>query len=775
MTIQNDALEGKPTAALDRRSNFYTSVLPQTGLRVLAVFKNGLKSAPTHTFYDGDDDLIEAAETYNKLGKNVYHACATYTTDANRKGENVEAVKAIWLDLDVGEKKPYPTQREAVVHFEDFRNALGLPKSHIVSSGGGVHIYLPFTKAIPPSKWDRIAALFAQCLDHYGVKHDTSRTQDKASILRIPGTSNYKTNPAKAVTLKRLGEDTPVADLWRTLKDYADANGLIVGEAKTKGKPAESNDMIGVQVYPPSVGELVADKCEVLREVADTGGDVSYEIWWRAMGVAKHTTEPTAVAINWTRNRAATDHDQTDYQKGMDEWNTGPTTCVEFSKHSTKCDDCEFKGKVKSPITLGTPEQHIGEMPIDLNEKYAWIEANASIYRLEYLDFIDPAKFKTQHDNQTVAIQCGRSSRQVGIGTLWLKDSRRRQHKKLVLRPGEKLVTLDNCLNEWQGFPVTATPGNIKPYLWLQRRLVPNRAARRYMLMWLSHLVQHPDIKMHVSLAIWSIQQGVGKNLLFECITSIIGAAHSTVIGQAELASIYNGWANRKVLVIGDEVSNSDRRQDTDKLKGLVTGTTIYINDKYQPARAAPNFLNFIFLSNHNDALFVSDQDRRYFVWEVAADRLSEAKAKWFADWRDGGGLAALLHFLQHFDLTGFNPKAPAPMTDAKRQMVQDNRSDLENWVAELMDSNVATLIGRELATGNELAHRYAIETGRQAPSAKTIVSASKKHGAAARTNQVRMPNGKKYRVLALTRSSHWIAQPEPDWATEMAKPFKLK
>jgi hypothetical protein len=409
-----------------------------------------------------------------------------------------------------------------------------------------------------------------------------------------------------------------------------------------------------------------------------------------------------------------------------------------------------------------------------INEDYAWIAANASIYRLGYGDFIEPAKFRVHLGNQTITVQAGTGTKLVGKGTQWLRDPNRRQHERLVIRPGEGLVTSDNCLNEWQGFAVTAMAGTVKPFIRLMLRLIPNRAARRFAAQWLAHLIQHPDVKMHVSLAFWSHEQGVGKNLLFECITAIIGAAHSTVIGQAELASSFNGWANRKVLVIGDEVSKSDRRQDTDKLKGLVTGTTVYINEKYQPAREVPNFLNFIFLSNHHDAIFLDDTDRRYFVWEITADRLPDANVAEFVKWRDNGGLAALLNFLLQYNLSGFNPKAPAPMTDAKQQMVQDNRSDLENWVAELMASNISQLIGRELATGNELARRYALETQHKEPSAKTLVGACKKHGAYARTNQVRLVSGKKVRVLALARPEHWKLQPEPDWATEMMQPFKL-
>ncbi len=434
------------------------------------------------------------------------------------------------------------------------------------------------------------------------------------------------------------------------------------------------------------------------------------------------------------------------------------------------------QGGYSSPAATNQPVQPSSVVPqwvTALNKNYAWIEAQASIYRLDHSDFIEPAKFRIQLDNKTVPVPSANGIQKRGMGTTWLKHADRRQHKALVLRPAAGLVTSDNCLNEWRGFAVDPATGDIRPFLRLLMRLVPRREARRYVLHWLAHLLLHPEIKLHVSLAVWSQDQGVGKNLLFECLTSIIGPTHSTVIGQSELSSTFNGWAHRKFLIIGDEVSSTDRRHDRDKLKGLITGAGVYLNEKYQPAREVPNLLNFIFLSNHHDALFLDDRDRRFFVWEITAPRLPEIMSKQFVQWRDSGGLAALHYFLLRHDTTGFNPKAAAPMTDAKAQMAQDNRSDLENWIAELMGSNVSQIIGRELATANELAKRYALDTGHRTPSAKTIVGACKKNGASARTNQVRLANGKKVRVLALARSAHWLQQPEADWASEMAKIIK--
>ena len=338
--------------------------------------------------------------------------------------------------------------------------------------------------------------------------------------------------------------------------------------------------------------------------------------------------------------------------------------------------------------------------------------------------------------------------------------------------PGEPQVTTDNCLNVWTGFAVEPLKGDVTPFGVLLRRLVPDAKARRFIILWLAHLIQHPDSKMYTALVMWSHQQGVGKNLLFECITTIIGRQHSAVIGQSEIARDFNGWAADKIFAIGDEVASEDRRQHADKLKGLITGTTIQLNEKYQPAREVENLINFIFLSNSPSALFVDDHDRRYHIVEVTADRLPAAEADAFVKWRDNGGLAHLLHDLQQVDLSKFNPKAPAPETEAKRQMIEDNRSDLEAWVASAMQTGPAIFFGREIISSAELAMRYASDMSRTAPSCKAVVNALKRQGARAGKTQVRLSNGKKVRAFALARPEHWATQPEASWAAEMSKQF---
>jgi hypothetical protein len=127
---------------------FLSKILPRTGVYVLAEFRNGLKYAPIHHFFNTVEEL-EAAIKYDATGVNVFHACATYKTDANRKQENAGWFRAMFLDVDVGkanDAKSFATPKEAVASTLTTCQTLGLPAPMIVQSGMGIHVYWVFDR-----------------------------------------------------------------------------------------------------------------------------------------------------------------------------------------------------------------------------------------------------------------------------------------------------------------------------------------------------------------------------------------------------------------------------------------------------------------------------------------------------------------------------------------------------------------------------------------------------------------------------------------------------
>lgn len=336
-----------PNVDRDHIARFYSAVLPPAGHRCLAVLKAGRR--PVHEFFTDDASLIARALTLGE-DADAYHGCAAYKTPGSRKGDNVQAVQALWIDLDVGAGKPYAVFDEALAALRQFTATVGLAEPFVVKSGGGVHAYLALEHAVTPEAWKCLAAVFAACMTAYGLKHDTSRTEDIASILRVPGTLNFKTDPPRAVTLISEGAAEHPAHVLRKLKAYASTNNVLLADAKPpKAKPAATNDLVGTREYLPSNAELIAERCPTLHGVATTGGDVSYEVWWRAIGVAKFTSDPERAAGHWTRNRADTGHSKHDWRAVLDQWTAGPTTCAEFAKHSSACAGCQHSPKRGAP------------------------------------------------------------------------------------------------------------------------------------------------------------------------------------------------------------------------------------------------------------------------------------------------------------------------------------------------------------------------------------------------------------------------------------------
>ena len=398
----------------------------------------------------------------------------------------------------------------------------------------------------------------------------------------------------------------------------------------------------------------------------------------------------------------------------------------------------------------------------EFNAKYAWVEGPKSIYRFEFCDFIKQGELTTQHRNDPLIVKADedKEKRSCRVNA-WISHPDRAQYRELVFAPAERAITQKNEINTWKGFAVTPVAGNVDPYKALRDHLFPDLQEQRYLEQWLAHKLKYPGVKMNTALIVWSQLEGVGKNLLFETVSEIIGSAHSCVIGQKDLVGSFNSWAKNRLFVIGDEVLSSGNRQDADRLKGLITGTTLRINEKNQPEYDIANYASFVFLSNHGDAVYLETGNRRFFVSEIRAAPLPPEFYTSYAAWRDDSGLAALHHYMiNDVDLRGFDPKAPPPQTVSKSAMVAASRSGLEQWMSDVMEDPVGSF-GGTVMTAELLKAAYDRAGGDSHCTLKALVNAAKKAGAQIRPSQVRLPhcprigtNFSRHMCLALQNSS---------------------
>ena len=330
---------------------FLSKILPRTGVYVLADFRNGLKNAPLHHFYNTVEELTLGAIKYDATGVNVFHACSTYLTEANRKQDNAGWMRSIWLDIDcmkANDAKSYSTRKEALAELLGMCEKLSLPAPMIVKSGMGLHVYWVLDADITKDEWTPIVGAFSNALNSIGFKHDPSRTKDASSVLRPVGTHWRKNDAVKDVELIHNAPEYPVEIFNAIVGQYGVD---YVQKSNVVSRFNVSNDLGAGIEYPPSSAYEIVKHCSALSEVAQNRGAVSEPLWRAMIGVVKHTTEGEALCHEWSKGDSRYSKNETQHK--IDGWANGPTTCDYFRDHSDKCKSCLYNGKVKSPISLG--------------------------------------------------------------------------------------------------------------------------------------------------------------------------------------------------------------------------------------------------------------------------------------------------------------------------------------------------------------------------------------------------------------------------------------
>lgn len=267
---------------------------------------------------------------------------------------------------------------------------------------------------------------------------------------------------------------------------------------------------------------------------------------------------------------------------------------------------------------------------------------------------------------------------------MWMNSDKRAvvMPGNVVFDPGGTVVGPE-CVNLFGGLPIAPKAGDCEPLLELLRHLCDqDETVHEWIFDWIAWQLQHPGAKLPTAIIMHG-DEGSGKNLFWEGAVMPLFGEYGAIVGQAELESKYNGWISKRMFIVGDEVlSRQEMRHLKGKLKSMISGKLIQIEDKFMPVRMEANHVNIVFLSNELQPNALDASDRRYLVvW--TPDKREQAFYHRVKDCIANGGLPALLAFLLARDLSGFDPYAPPPMTKAKTDLIDLGRPNAERfWLA---------------------------------------------------------------------------------------------
>lgn len=306
---------------------------------------------------------------------------------AARSAQNAEALKAIWLDVDVKEApKGYPTLQEAARAVYVFCKSARLPEpSALVKSGGGLHAYWISERELSVDEWRPYAEGLKALAIQHGLRCDAGVTSDPARILRVPGTYNFKETVPREVQLihlmpadldfaKHLGHIAVNVPVTATVTKPAqiDLSGITVTAAFKAAFSADDALSKGID----SVKEvllnwgLVEAGCPFFKDAKATGGKEHDQPLWNLAILATTFFEEGETLAHELGNGYPTysvaETDKMYARKAAEQKknNLGWPSCASIESNGCKlCAGCPHKSKIRSPLELGkthpTPAPHV--------------------------------------------------------------------------------------------------------------------------------------------------------------------------------------------------------------------------------------------------------------------------------------------------------------------------------------------------------------------------------------------------------------------------------
>lgn len=292
---------------------------------------------------------IECGGMYNTC-LNINPRVAALDTYHRGLSKDVCEVVAVYQDFDIkGEahaEKRLPESEQEVL---DYIAELPFPPSFIIRSGNGIHAYWIFRQPCRIHNGNDCAYIKG-ILDGFesyviNLAHDNhgwafDHVADLARMLRIPGTTNFKT--AEHPQCEIISESPARYDL-SDFEPFA-----LAKSAAPEPETTERNDDFAL-MGKGSARELI-DKCPFLRHCRDDAANLSEPMWYAAITNLAMTADSHDVIHEISRPYPKYSYRETEmkFRHAVEE--DKPVTCDHIK--NSLCFDCGRDCGVKAPIAL---------------------------------------------------------------------------------------------------------------------------------------------------------------------------------------------------------------------------------------------------------------------------------------------------------------------------------------------------------------------------------------------------------------------------------------
>jgi hypothetical protein len=176
--------------------------------------------------------------------------------------------------------------------------------------------------------------------------------------------------------------------------------------------------------------------------------------------------------------------------------------------------------------------------------------------------------------------------------------------------------------------------------------------------------------------------EGVGKDLVVDCFSEVLGRHNVDHVGADQLVGTFNGWQTKRLVVLS-ELDAGQRYSVANVLKRLTASGSGYatINEKYQRPYMARDVAQFWMTANEMDSLPISENSRRDLVIRCPDMPHKDGEAYYQrvapALKYDAAEIGRVMWYLQsQVSLAGYDPDKPVGQSEIKTILSRASHSD---------------------------------------------------------------------------------------------------
>jgi len=246
----------------------------------------------------------------------------------------------------------------------------------------------------------------------------------------------------------------------------------------------------------------------------------------------------------------------------------------------------------------------------------------------------------------------------------WLNDKNKRVVSRIVCCCNE-IEVQENEYNIFKGWIGARAKGHnvdgLERCLYLVNILASfDEEKAKYILDWFALLIQKPWVIPRTCLIFISEDEGCGKDTLVDFIgNKLLGQKYYANIGDAaqELYDTHSTAMMGSFLQKLEEANATDNKAKADKLKGLITRTTVNVNEKNVKVFSMNAYPHFCMTTNNTSPVKLSETARRFVTLPVSAKERGNTFfwKQTYKYFDDEGTIAAFYNFLKTRDIATFD------------------------------------------------------------------------------------------------------------------------